>query len=174
MPSTISVDHHNLYYDDGEHKLTLSVEWSGVARTEDFPCEFEIYAGDLTHWSEPAGEEISAQRREALLDEIAEYYSKPPMADIVGKNGELLRGQSKYRFSLQIYPEPSRYYEVGRFLAIPMAPPVKGSRDRTKYFVLDIRGITEWTSPKLPIDRAHLEQVVRKIADREKIGVIGL
>lgn len=55
-----------------------------------------------------------------------------------------------------------------------MAPPVKGSRDRTKYFVLDIRGITEWTSPKLPIDRAHLEQVVRKIADREKIGVIGL
>ena len=96
------------------------------------------------------------------------------MADLVGKIGELLRGQSKYRFSLQIYPEPSRYYEVGRCLAIPMAPPVKGSRDRTQYFVLDIRGVTEWTSPKLPIDRAHLEQVVRKIVDREKIGVIGL
>ena len=174
MPAVISVDHHHLYYAEGEHRLKLEVEWSGVARTEDHPCEFEIYPGELTHWTEPAGEAISAERREAVLDEIAAYYSQPPMADIIGERGELLRGQSKYRFSLQIYPEPSRYYEVGRFLAIPMAKPEKGAKEFARRYVLDLRGITEWTSPKLPIERAHLEQMIRKIVDREKIGVIGL
>jgi hypothetical protein len=174
MPSAISVDRHHLYYSDGVNKLTLGVEWSGVARTEDHPCEFEIYAGELTQWAEPAGEPISPERRESLLDEIAAYYSHPPMADIIGAHGELLRGQSKYRFSLQIYPEPSRYYEVGRFLAIPMAPPEKGAREFAKRYVLDLRGITEWTLPKVPLDRAHLERVVRKIVQKEKIGVIGL
>jgi hypothetical protein len=172
----ISVDRHNLHCvdADGLHKQTLSVEWSGVARTEDHPCEFEIYAGELTHWTEPAGEPISAERRESLLDEIAEYYSKPPMADIIGPEGELLRGQSQYRFALQIPPKPSRYYEVGRFLAIPMAPPEKGAKEFANRYVLDVRGITEWTRPKEPIDRAHLERAIRKIVEREKIGVVGL
>ncbi|MEP7363637.1 MAG: hypothetical protein ABI972_10310 [Acidobacteriota bacterium] len=174
MNHIITVDHHHLYYEDGEHKLTLSVEWSGVSKTEDFPCEFEIHAGELTHWTEPKGAPIDDARREALLDELAAHYSKPPMADIIGTKGELLRGQSKYRFSLQIYPEPSRYYEVGRFLAIPMAQPVQGSREFAKRYILDLRGITEWTRPKVPLDRAHLERMIRKIVDREKIGVIGL
>jgi hypothetical protein len=176
MLPTITVDRHNLHYVDanGVHKLTLSVEWSGVARTTDHPCEFEIYAGELTHWTEPAGEPITPERREALLDEIAEHYSKPPMADIIGPNGELLRGQSRYRFSLQIPPGPSRYYEPRRFLSIPMAAPMGSSRERSKYYILDVRGIVEWTQPKEPIDRVYFENVIRRIVDTEKIGVIGL
>ena len=174
MPATITVDHHYLHYTDGDHKLKLSVEWSGVAKTADHPCDLEIHAGDLSHWTEPAGEPISPARREALLDEIAAYYSESPAADIIGLNGELLRGQSKYRFSLQIHPNPSRYYEAGRFLAIPMAAPEPGAREFARRYILDLRGITEWTHPKLPLDRAQLHRMVRKIVEREKIGVVGL
>ena len=174
MSATFTVDHHHLHYTDGDRKLRLSVERSGVPKTEDHPCDFEVFAGELSHWTEPAGEPLSAARREALLDEIAAYYSQAPAADIIGLNGELLRGQSKYRFSLQVPPNPSRYYEVGRFLAIPMAAPEPGAREFARRYILDLRGITEWTHPKLPLDRAHLHRMVRKIVEREKIGVVGL
>ncbi len=174
MGSQIRVDRQYLYYTDGPRELKLEVEWSAVAKTEDMPHDLEIYALDLTAWTTPPGEPIDPARREQLLDEIAEYYSRGPVADIIGPLGALLRGQSKYRFYLQIPPKPSRYYEVGRFLSIPMAPPVPGTREWSKKYILDFTGITEWTAPKIPLDPAHLNLIAKRIVGKEKIGAIGL
>jgi hypothetical protein len=174
MSRQISVDRQYLYYVDGPNELKLSVEWSAVAKTEDMPNDFEISARDLTAWTKPAGEPIDPARRERLLDEIAEYYSRGPVADIIGPGGALLRGQSKYRFYLHIPPKPSCYYEVGRFLSIPMAPPVPGTREWSKKYILDFSGITEWTDPRTPLEPEYLNAIARRIVAKEKIGAIGL
>jgi hypothetical protein len=59
------------------------VEWSAVAKTPDGPIDLEIDARALTMWTKPAGKTIDALRREQLFDEIASYYSKGPLADVV-------------------------------------------------------------------------------------------
>ena len=171
---TIRVDRQHLYYETETHKLQLPVEWSFVAKTEDCPIDFEVDAAKLDTWTEPAGEPIDPARREQLLDEIAEYYSRGPIADIVGEHGALLRGKSTFRFYLHIPPSPSHYYEVGRFLAIPMAPLVKGTKDRRVMWKMDVRGITAWTSPQIPLDPEYLRFIVGRIVAKEQIGVIGL
>jgi hypothetical protein len=174
MSRQIRVDRQYLYYVDGEHELKLSVEWSAVPKTEDMPNDFEVLARDLAAWTKPAGEPIDPARREQLLDEIAEYYSRGPVADIIGARGALLRGQSKYRFYLHIPPAPSCYYEVGRFLSIPMAAPAPGAREWNKKYVLDFTGITEWTEPKMPLEPGYLSVIARRIVGKEKVGVTGL
>jgi hypothetical protein len=173
MPAEIQVTREHLYYRDGAHLLSLPVEWSGVAKTEDCPIDFEISACDLANWTEPAGEPIEPARREELLDQIADYYSRAPAADIIGERGQLLRGVSKFRFYLHIPPEPSHYYEVGRFLAVPMAPPAKGAKFWHEKYVADLRGITHWTSPPGPLDREHLALIARRIARSHGIGITG-
>jgi hypothetical protein len=173
MSSTITVDRQHLRYGDGEHELILSVEWSGVAKTGDCPIDFEIFAEEIETWTKPAGEQIDPVTRERLLDEIAASYSTGPVADIIGKNGALLRGASTFRFSLQVYPSHSCYYEVGRFLAIPMAPS-HGAREWHKKYVLDFTGITEWSDPRSPLDPAHLRLIADRIVRKERIGVTGL
>jgi hypothetical protein len=172
MAGTISVDRHSLHYSDGSHTLTLPVEWSYIAKTDESPIDLEILAQDLSTWTEPAGEPIDPVRREQLLDEIAAHYAKGPAADILGPHGALLRGPSKFKFYLQIPPTPSRYYEVGRFLAIPMAPP-QGKQWHEKY-VLDFTGVREWTEPRLSLEASHLHLIAERIVRRERIGVKGL
>jgi hypothetical protein len=140
MSASIKVDRSHLHYSDGPYMLKLKVEWSCVAKTEDCLIDFEIAAGDLQTWTDPAGELIGPVRREQLLDDIAEYYSHGPKADIIGPHGQLLRGQSKYRFYLHIPPAPSHYHEVGRFLAIPMATPAKGAKAWDERYVMDFTG----------------------------------
>ncbi|MGJ5817479.1 hypothetical protein [Paludibaculum fermentans] len=174
MSRTIRVDRTNLHYTDGAHELVLPVEWSAVAKTEDCPIDLEIVAGELGFWTVPAGEPIAPARREELLDEIAEYYAKGPVADILGPKGSLLRGQSKFRFYLQIPPTPSRYYEVGRFLEIPMAQPAPGARAWNERYILDFTGSRHWTQPQLALEAAHLQEIARRIARKERIGVRGL
>jgi len=173
MNPTISVDRHQLYYCDGINELNLAVEWSGVAKTQDHPIDFEIYAGKLETWTKPAGEKMDPLRREQVLDEIAAYYAATPAADIIGENGALLRGPSKFRFSLQIHPTPSYYYEVGRFLALPMVR-TRGEREWHRKYVVDFSGITEWTQPKLPLDNDHLREIATRIVRAQRIGVTGL
>jgi hypothetical protein len=171
MSVTIRVDRQHLYYRDGTHDLTLAVEWSGVSKTEDCPIDFEISAANLETWD--GGEPISPANREQLLDEIASYYSTGPIADIIGKNGEMLRGASKFRFSLQIHPLPSRYHEVGRSLLIPMVP-TNGVKAWDKKYILDFSGINEWTSPKIPVSPEYLKLIAERIIRTQQIGVIGL
>jgi hypothetical protein len=173
MSVSISVDHHNLYYRDGEHELILSVEWSGVAKTADCPIDFEIAVGSLDMWTKPAGEPINPAKREQLLDEIASCYAKGPVADLIGEDGALLRGASTFRFSLQNHPSPSLYYEVGRFLAIPMAA-TQGAKEWHKKYVADFTGIKEWTDPQSPVDAAHLRLIAERIVRKERIGIMGL
>jgi hypothetical protein len=173
MNPTITVDRHFLGYSDGIHELILSVEWSGVAKTADCPIDFEVFVGALKTWTKPAGEPIDPAKREQLLDEISSYYSKGPVADFIGDNGELLRGASTFRFSLQIHPKPSLYYEVGRFLAIPMAPS-QGAREWHKKYVADFTGIKEWTNPRCPLDPIHLRLIAERIVRKERIGVTGV
>ncbi|HEY4246147.1 MAG TPA: hypothetical protein VGM64_04775 [Lacunisphaera sp.] len=173
MNPTITVDRQHLRYSDGGHELVLSVEWSAVAKTEDCPIDFEIDAGDLQTWTKPAGEPIDPIQREQVLHQIAAHYSKAPSADIIGKKGALLRGVSKFRFSLQLHPTPSYYYEVGRFLAIPMVP-ATGEKEWHRKYVADFTGITEWTDPKLPLDENHLRLIADRIIRKERIGVTGL
>jgi hypothetical protein len=173
MNPSITVDRQHLRYVDGGHELVVSVEWSAVSKTADSPIDFEVYAGKLDTWTKPAGEPINPVKREQVLDEIAAYYAKAPAADLIGEKGALLRGASKFRFSLQIYPTPSYYYEVGRFLAIPMAPP-HGAKEWAKKYRLDFTGISEWTNPKQPLDPRHLQVIAERIVRRERIGVTGL
>jgi hypothetical protein len=173
MNPTITVDRNSLRYNHGIHELILSVEWSGVAKTADCPIDFEVSVETLETWTKPAGEPIDPVRREQLLDEIANYYSKGPVADLIGNNGALLRGGSTFRFSLQSHPTPSLYYEVGRFLAIPMAPS-QGAREWHKKYVADFTGIREWTDPRYPLDPTHLRLIAERIVRRERIGVTGL
>src|SRR5262249_20071752 len=104
--------------------------------------------------------------------EIAAYYSSGPTADILGPGGALLRGASKFKFYLNIPPTPSRYFEVGRFLAIPMASP-QGTQWHEKY-VLDFTGVREWTEPRIPVEARHLHLIAEPIVRRERIGVMGL
>jgi hypothetical protein len=173
MAAQIKVDREYLSYDDGPYRLRLPVEWT-YAKTADHPIDLEIYAGAMESWTEPAGVPIDRVRREAILDEIADYYSTGPAADVLGEDGALLRGLSKYRFYLQIHPTPSRYYEQGFYLAIPMAPAVSGSKDRRQRFILDFTRVREWTSPRVPIDPLHLRMIARRIVEKEQIGAIGL
>jgi hypothetical protein len=174
MAAQIRVDREHLYYEDGPNRLRLPVEWA-YAKTADHPIDFEIQAGAMEVWTEPPGMPIDPGRREAVLDEIADYYSMGPTADVIGKDGALLRGPSKYRFYLQIPPTPSRYYEKGFYLAIPMAPPVTGSKVWKERYILDFTGIREWTSPaRVPIDPQHLRMIAKRIVDKEQIGAIGL
>jgi hypothetical protein len=173
MAARIRVDRQYLHYEEGPYRLRLPVEWA-YAKTADHPIDFEIQAGALDRWTEPADAPIDAVRREAILDEICSYYANGPAADILGEDGALLRGPSKYRFYLQIPPTPSRYYEPGLFLSIPMAPPVHGSKERRHRFILDFNGVREWTSPRLPIDPQHLRMIARRIVEKEQIGVIGI
>src|SRR5262245_13071482 len=99
MSAHIEINRQRLLYDDGQHRLVIPVEWSGVAKTADHPAEVEIQVGDMKHeWTEPAGEPIPPATWEKVLDEIADYYSKGPQADIIGQDGALLRGVSKFRF----------------------------------------------------------------------------
>ncbi|MFN7922659.1 MAG: hypothetical protein U0Q16_21320 [Bryobacteraceae bacterium] len=166
--SSIRVDHHNLYYSDGEHSLRLSVEWSFAAKTADHPLDFEIQAGGLNAWTDPPGKPIDPARREQLLDELAAHYSQAPAADIIGDRGELLRGVSAYRFYYDIYPKPSRYYEIGKYLAIPATGP------RSKAgLVLDFSGITRWTAPDLRIEPAHLALIAKRVTQKGFISVAG-
>jgi hypothetical protein len=173
MKPTISVDRQHLRYSDGVHTLVLSAEWSGLAKTADSPIDLEIFADTLDTWTEPAGEPIDPAKREQLLDEIAGYYSKGPVADIIGKNSALLRGASTFRFCLHIHPNPSWYYEVGRFLAVPMAG-TPGAREWHKKYVADFTGITEWTEPRLPLDPAHVRLIADRVVRQARIGVTGL
>ncbi|QOY88488.1 hypothetical protein [Paludibaculum fermentans] len=174
MSRTIRVDRKNLYYADGSHELILPVEWSAVAKTDDCPIDFEIIAGELACWTAPSGAAIEPALREELLNEIADYYSKGPVADIIGPKGSLLRGASTFRFYLQIPPVPSRYYEAGRFLEIPMAQPANGARAWNERYILDFTGVRDWTSPRLPLDSGHLKEIARRIVAKEHIGVRGL
>ncbi len=174
MSRTIRVDRRNLYYNDAGHELILPVEWSAVAKTDDCPIDFEIIAGELAYWTAPSGAPIEPARREELLNEISEYYSRGPVADIIGPNGCLLRGRSAFRFYLQIPPVPSRYYEAGRFLEIPMAQPAKGAREWHQRYILDFTEVRHWTSPRLPLDSEHLQEIARRIVAKEHIGVRGL
>lgn len=167
------MDRNHLHYRDGEHELTLSVEWAGASKTSDCPIDFEVYAGELDTWTSPLGAPIDPARREQVLDEIAAYYATSPAADIIGKRGALLRGASKFRFSLQIQPVPSRYYEVGRLLAIPMVP-THGEREWHCKYVADFTNITEWTEPKVPLDKVHLQVIADRIVRTARIGVTGL
>jgi hypothetical protein len=173
MSATITVDRQYLRYRIEGRELVLSVEWSGVPKTQDCPIDFEVFAEGIETWTTPAAEPIDPVTRERIWDEIAAYYSKGPVADIIGKNGALLRGGSTFRFSLQIYPTPSRYYEVGRFLAIPMAPS-HGAREWHKKYVVDFTGITEWSEPRVPLDPAHLKVIADRVVRKERIGVTGL
>ena len=94
-----------------------------------------------------------------------------PRADIIDNDGALLRGVSRFKFYRQGYPNASRYYERGRFLAIPMVPTSQEARPR---FVLDISGIREWTAPKIPLPRAELDEIVATIlATQKNVGVAG-
>ena len=173
MSASISVDRHWLTYRNGGHELRLSVEWSGVAKTPDCPIDFEVDAGDLATWSAPAGEPISEHQREQILDEIAEYYSNGPKADIVGGRGVLLRGQSSFRFSLQIPPSPSYYSEVGRILAVPMQGNSQ-ARDWNRRYIADFSSVTHWTEPSLALDARHIALIAQRIADRHGIGIMGV
>ncbi|MBI2684741.1 MAG: hypothetical protein HYX27_00380 [Acidobacteria bacterium] len=164
MTASIRVDRYKLYYENGPVKFTLPVEWSALAKTAGHPNDFEVDASEL--------EGLPA--REAILDEIAAYYSRGPIADIIGKDGALLRGQSKFRFYLQIPPAPSRYYEAGKFLSIPMAPPVKDGKLWQERYILDFSGVTHWTEPRHPLDAAEIRAIADRIVKREKIGVTGL
>ena len=173
MAAQIRLDREYLYYEDGPCRLCLPVEWT-YAKTVDHPIDLEIRAGALDCWTEPAGARIDRDRRESILDEIGSYYATGPAADVLGENGALLRGPSKYRFYLQIPPTPSRYYEQGLYLSIPMAQPFKGAKERRHRFILDFTGIREWTSPRIPIDSQHLRMIARRIVDKEQIGAIGI
>jgi hypothetical protein len=171
MSLTIKVDRQYLYYSDGTHDLTLAVEWSGVSKTEDCPIDFEISAANLETWD--GGKPISPVHREQVLDNIANYYSTGPIADIIGKNGEMLRGASKFRFSLQIHPMPSRYHGVGRRLMIPMMPTHRVKKWNEKY-ILDFSGINEWTTPKTPLRPEYLNLIAERIVRTQRVGVIGV
>jgi hypothetical protein len=171
MSVTIKVDRQRLYYRAGTHCLTLGVEWSGVSKTEDCPIDFEVSAFNLEKWDD--GESICSARREQLLDEIASYYAQGPVADIIGKDGEMLRGASKFRFSLQIPPTPSRYFEVGRSLLIPMVP-THGVKEWNKKYILDFNDINEWSTPKTPLAPEYLKVIAERIVRTHQIGIIGL
>ena len=173
MNAAITVDRHNLRYREGSRELVLEVEWSGVTKTADCPIDFEVFVEALETWTTPPGEPLDASKRDQVLDEISDYYSKAPIADIIGKNGALLRGASSFRFLLRAHPEPSLYYEVGRLLAIPMAPSV-GAREWHKKYVADFSGIHEWTEPQSPLNAAHLRLIADRILRKERIGVTGL
>jgi hypothetical protein len=154
---------------DGQHKLELPVEWSGVAKTEDHPMDVEIQVGDMSAWTSPAGEPIPPATRERILDEIAASYSKGPFADIVDDDGALLRGVSRYRFVLRMHPDPSVYSEPRRRLNIPMVNTEPSARPQ---LVLDISNIREWTYPKEPISQEKLEEIVaRALKQSPQIGV---
>src|SRR5262249_5920460 len=138
---------------------------------EDCPIDFEIRFDDDQTWADPAGELIDGARREQLLDVIAAYYSKGPVADIIGPRGALLRGPSKFRFCLDIPPQASRYYEVGRYLAIPTILAAKGSAEK---YLLDFHGIARWTVPDLSIERNYLQVIASRATKKRFIGAIGL
>ncbi len=171
MSVKIEVDRQKLVYDDGEHKLVLHVDWSFTPKTPESPVDFEVDVSDVKTWTEPAGQPIDRATWEKVLDEIAARYAKGPQADIVGHDGALLRGVSQYKFYLQSYPRPSRYYEVGRYLAIPMVQTDKSARQS---YVLDISGTTAWTSPKEPLPRQRLDEIVARIVKKNPhVGVLG-
>ena len=165
----IHIDLQKLRYEDGDHVLEMPVSWLYA----DVPsgAEVEIIARDVSHWTTPAYEAIDAATRERILDQIAERYSVGPKADIVDGNGALLRGVSRFKFYRQLPPKPSRYYEIGRFLSIPMLPTDQAARPR---YVLDISGIREWTEPRIPLTRAALDEIVaRLLAEQKNLGVYG-
>lgn len=171
MSAHIELDRQRLLYDDGEHQLVLPVEWSSTPKTEDHPDEVEIQVKKMPkEWTKPAGEPIPPAVWERVLDEIAEQYSHGPMADIVGDGGALLRGVSKFRFYLNVYPQPSRYYELGHFLAIPM---VQTERGTTPRLVLDARGLHRWTSPEEALPPQKLNEILeRAVKENPQIGVL--
>jgi hypothetical protein len=176
MSAHIEIDRNRLLYIDndapgGPHKLVLAVEWASVAKTEDHPVDVEIQVGKhKRQWNEPAGEPIPDATWERILDEIAASYSKGPQADIIGEDGALLRGVSKFRFYLNVYPFPSRYYEPGRYLEIPMVQTDRSARPR---LVLDVAGIHTWTSPPMPLSPQKLEEILaRAVKENPQIGLL--
>lgn len=171
MSAHIEINRQRLLYDDGQHRLVIAVEWSGVAKTADHPVDVEIQVGDMKHvWSEPAGEPIPDATWERVLDEIADYYSRGPQADIIGKDGALLRGVSRFRFYLNVHPYPSRYYEAGHFLTIPMVKTDRGARPR---LVLDASSVHRWTFPDEPLPPGKLDEILaRAVKENPQIGVL--
>jgi hypothetical protein len=120
-------------------------------------------------WTEPKGEPIPDATWERVLDEIAAYYSTGPWADIIGAKGALLRGVSRFRFYLNVYPRPSRYYEARHYLAIPMVQTDKAAKPR---LVLDATNIHQWTSPAEPLSAEKLDEILaRAIKENPQIGV---
>lgn len=171
MSYTIDLDRTRLVYEDGDHRLTLPVEWSFAPKTADSPADLEILAEGVTTWSAPAGERIAPAAWEQILDRIAARFATGPQADIIGKDGALLRGVSKYKFYLGVHPVPSRYYEPGRSLIIPMVQTDKTARPR---LVLDVSHLTSWTTPKEPLPAAKLHEIVARITrDHPHVGVLG-
>ena len=70
-------------------------------------------------------------------------------------------------------PKPSRYYEVGRFLEIPMAKTID-AKIWEKKFIADFTGITRWTKPDLPLTKQDLTAIAERIVRQQRIGVVGL
>jgi len=171
MSAHIEIDRQRLLYDDGKHQLVIPVEWTSVPKTADHPLDVEIQVGDMKkEWTTPAGEPIPDETWEAILDEIAEYYSKGPQADIIGKKGALLRGVSRFRFYLNVYPRPSRYYEARYYLEIPMVQTDRGAVPR---LVLDARGIQRWTSPEAVLSPTKLDEILGvAVKENPQIGVL--
>ena len=171
MSAHIEINRQRLLYDDGQHQLVLPVEWTSTPKTADHPLDVEIQVGDMPkEWTTPAGEPIPPATWEKVLDEIAEYYSQGPQADIIGKNGALLRGVSRFRFYLNVFPYPSRYYEPGHYVAIPMVQTDRSARPR---LVLDVSGLHQWTSPEEPLPPEKLDEILeRAVKENPQIGVL--
>lgn len=169
MSAHIEMNRTRVLYEEGPHKLVLPVEWSGMPKTADHPADVEIDARNMQSWTEPAGEPIDAATRERILDELAANYSQGPFADIVGKGRVLLRGVSKYRFYLHVYPKPSLYTEPRRWVEIPM---VKTDPKARPQLVLDASNVHRWTSPDEALSPAKLDEILAlAVKANPQIGV---
>ncbi|HEU0123983.1 MAG TPA: hypothetical protein VFQ91_25855 [Bryobacteraceae bacterium] len=74
-----------------------------------------------------------------------------------------------------IPPTPSRYYEVGRLLIIPMVPPARGSKLWHERYILHFANISHWTSPPdLPLTPPELRAIADRIVRYQQVGVRGL
>ncbi len=166
----IDVNLQKVRYQDGDRLLELPASW--VYADTPSGVDVNILFGDELRWTIPADEPIDPATRELILNQLAMRFSVAPKADIVAPSGALLRGVSAFKFYRQGHPGCSRYYEPGRFLAIPMAPTDPAARPR---FVLDVSSIQAWTAPKIPLPRAQLEAIVaRVLAGQTNLGVHGL
>jgi len=171
MTVRIKLERHRLIYQDGEHMLSVPMQWLCAPKTIDHPAEIEIdVSGVNMQWTMPQGKTMTPSDWENVLDKIADEFSRGPTADILGNNAALLRGVSRFRFYLNPYPYPSRYYEIGRYLEIPMINPRVLPAPK---LVLDARGLQYWTEPREPLLPAKLEEILqRALNENPQIGVL--